>query len=331
MPITIRAAAHTDLPRMTDLLLIDANNRRDRDPILWAISDDARHKVEKALTFALGAEEQPFRQQWLVAEAHGRLVGMTHSMMLPVPPIYAGLWGDPGLVLEDCIVEERAPPETFQTLMEATETDLLDAGAELLLASSVLDGSWQKHFANRGYEPLTLYFSKTGIGGHDRSNHMRSAVESDVPAIVERSAEHRKNLAELDRFWTPHAEANARFESWMKRSLTLADRDMFVANSGGSLGGYVIAQPASALHFPPAHETKATGAIDDYYHTDFSNPLEVLNGGRAATVLLQAAEAALAGRGCTAAFIVCPAAWRSKIAILENAGYKTAMVWMIKR
>jgi len=33
----------------------------------------------------------------------------------------------------------------------------------------------------------------------------------------------------------------------------------------------------------------------------------------------------------SAAVVVCPAAWTSKITVLERAGYKTAIMWMIKR
>lgn len=51
----------------------------------------------------------------------------------------------------------------------------------------------------------------------------------------------------------------------------------------------------------------------------------------AASSLLRAAEAAFVDRGMSAAVVVCPAAWTSKITVLERAGYKTAIMWMIKR
>ena len=113
--------------------------------------------------------------------------------------------------------------------------------------------------------------------------------------------------------------------------MTLNDRDMLVVGSPDSLDGYVIAQPASRLHFPPAHDITTTGVIDDYFHRGFSNPAKTQDGGKAATSLLQAAEAAFVARGVKAALVVCPAAWSSKILVIENAGYETAMVWMIKR
>lgn len=327
----VRAATISDLPRMVDLLLEDAKQRHAFDPTLWAIADNASDKVEAAVKFALEADKQPFRQKWLVAEGDDGLVGLTHSMMLPVPPIYAGKWGDPGLLLPDCFVAEDAPSGTVEALVEAAEADLRHAGAELLLASFVSGDDWRSCFAGRGYEPLTLYLAKVGFEDTAASGDVGPASEDDLPGIVARSAENRTILAELDEFWTPHAEAYGRFWNWMKRCLTLKDRDMLVVGSPDNLDGYVIAQPASRLHFPPAHDITATGMIDDYYHPEYSNPSRTQNGGTAATALLYAAEAALAGRGAKATMIVCPAAWHSKISVLENAGYQTAMVWMMKR
>ncbi|MDJ0820373.1 MAG: hypothetical protein QNJ09_01015 [Paracoccaceae bacterium] len=101
--------------------------------------------------------------------------------------------------------------------------------------------------------------------------------------------------------------------------------------SSDSVDGYVIAQPASRLHFPPAHDITGTGVIDDYHHPDLADPETIANGGEGAAALLHAAETAFDKRGVQAAFVVCPAAWRSKIELLENAGYETAMVWSIKR
>jgi hypothetical protein len=46
---------------------------------------------------------------------------------------------------------------------------------------------------------------------------------------------------------------------------------------------------------------------------------------------LAAAERAFARRSFTTALAVCPAAWASKAALLERAGYRTAKMWMLKR
>jgi hypothetical protein len=106
---------------------------------------------------------------------------------------------------------------------------------------------------------------------------------------------------------------------------------MLLAGPTGALDGYVIAQPASRLHFPPAHPVAGIGVIDDYFHADCADPAALRNGGRGAAALLRAAEGALADRGFGATFVVCPAAWTSKLAVLEQAGYRTALVWMIRR
>ncbi|OIQ23391.1 MAG: hypothetical protein BM562_18560 [Alphaproteobacteria bacterium MedPE-SWcel] len=106
---------------------------------------------------------------------------------------------------------------------------------------------------------------------------------------------------------------------------------MMVLGPSEDLQGYIIAQPASRLHFPPAHDITGTGVIDDYHHSDLANPVALDHGGEGASALLRAAEAAFANRGIGAAFVVCPAGWASKIKLLESAGYGTAAVWSIKR
>ena len=106
---------------------------------------------------------------------------------------------------------------------------------------------------------------------------------------------------------------------------------MMVLGTSEDLEGYIIAQPASRLHFPPAHDITGTGVIDDYYHPELANPAALDRGNNGARALLRAAEAAFANRGMGTAFVVCPAGWTSKIEFLESAGYETAMVWSIKR
>jgi len=331
MSVAIRSAEPADIAEMAGLLVEDARGRRALNPVLWAMAGDARDRVAEAVAAALAPDEQPFRQKWLLAEAGGTLVGIAHSMLLPVPPIYAGQWGDPGLLLEDCVLAPSSPPGTDAALLAAAETDLRAAGAELLLASSVPGGAWQSCFDAHGYEPLTLYLSKRLAGEADRADLVRSAGDEDIEDIVGLSASNRRILSGLDPFWTPHPQADSRFGNWMRRSLTLTDRDMMVAGLAGELAGYCIAQPASPLHFPPAHDIGATGVVDDWFHRDFADPLSVRDGGRGASALLRAAEAAFAGRGYKSVFVVCPAAWSSKRSVLEEAGYTTALVWMIKR
>ena len=193
MPAEIRAATLDDLPQMVDLLMQDARSRQAHEPVLWVLDDDAPAKVGEAVKFALTAEKQPFRQKWLVADAGGELVGVAHSVLLPVPPIYAGKWGDPGLLMPECFATADAPPGTIPALVEAAEADLRDAGAELLLASFVCGNDLRVCFEQRGYRPLTLYLAKSNLEGATPPLDVRAASDSDIAGIVRRSAENRKD------------------------------------------------------------------------------------------------------------------------------------------
>ncbi|MEM7631104.1 MAG: hypothetical protein AAF227_03680 [Pseudomonadota bacterium] len=331
MPQTIRPAHAADIPRLVALLMLDAQERHALDNVLWRIADDAPAQIEQALRDALSGDAQPARQFWQVSESLGQITGVAHAMLLPVPPIYAGADGPPGLVLPDCFVAPDAPDGTRDALLASVEAVLRAAGARILLAAHVPGVAWQEAIAQRGYSPLTLYLSRTGLKDASTRQAVRPALAKDLPGIVARSAENRRVLVHIDRFWGPHPDADARFAAWMTRSLTLEDRDMFVAGPSAALGGYVIAQPATRLHFPPAHHISRTGVIDDYYHHALADPLHLDRADTGARALLQAAESAFARRGVQSAFVVCPAGWRSKIALLDATGYETAMVWSIKR
>lgn len=331
MTQAIRLADPDDIPTLVELLLLDAAERQAEDQILWKIADDAPEQIAKALTFALTAEQQPFQQFWHVSEEADRVTGVIHSMLLPVPPIYAGSLGEPGLILPDSYVASNAPNGTADALMEAAEAALKDAGAEIILSSFVTGEDWHSVFQRRSYEPLTLYLSRSDLGDQGIPVGVRPATAADISGIVMCSAENRQVLFNIDAFWEVHPDADTRFAGWMTRSLTLRDRDMLVKGSPENLAGYVIAQPASRLHFPPAHDIVGTGVIDDYYHSELVDPATLTNGSEGATALLRAGEAALADRGMGANFVVCPAGWQSKIEVLEAAGYETAMVWSIKR
>lgn len=331
MTQTIRPATPDDIPRLVELLMLDAQERHAEDASLWKLANDAPVQIEKALTFALTSEQQPFRQFWLVAEDGEQIKGVIHAMMLPVPPIYAGSFGEPGLILPDSFVAPDAPNETVERLLAAVEDALQDAGAQIKLASFVTGEIWRTAFEASGYEPLTLYLSRSDLGDKVVPAGVRQATEDDVPSIITRSAENRRILFDIDPFWEIHDEADPRFSAWMMRSLTLRDRDMMVLGTSDNLEGYIIAQPASRLHFPPAHDITRTGMIDDYYHPELINPAALDRGTKNSNALLRAAEAAFASRGIGTAFIVCPAGWTSKIELLESASYETAMVWSIKR
>ena len=74
MPQIIRPATPDDIPRLVDLLVLDTQERHAEDGILWKMAADAPAQIEKALTFALTAEQQPFRQIWQVADDDGRMI-----------------------------------------------------------------------------------------------------------------------------------------------------------------------------------------------------------------------------------------------------------------
>ncbi|QHQ35971.1 hypothetical protein [Algicella marina] len=322
----IREARSDDLPAMAALLLAQADMRHARDPVFWPIAANAQATVTLALEKSLEGGEQPIWQRWLVAETDDRITGLAHVMRLPVPPIYAGRFGQPGLLREDSCVSPDADAGLRAELLAAAEEMLRADGAEVLLASVRSGEDWQSTCADAGYTPLTLYFAKSGLKEKPVAEGIRGAGEEDLQDIVARSAENRAILHRLNSFWEPHAEADARFGAWMQRSLSLEDRDMLI---GGS--GYIIAQPASPLHFPAAHEAGAVGAIDDFYHTDLADSTSLQNEGEAAIALLDAGESTLVARGRDAAFVVCPAAWVAKARMLEAAGYRPELIWMIKQ
>ena len=326
----IRPADLSDLEAMAPLLVADARAREALLPGLWPVAGDAGARVTDAIRRALSAEAPPFRQHWLVAEAAGRITGLAHSIRLPVPPIYAGVFGAPGLIMEDCCTPPDAPADLRARLLAAAETDLRQDGAEVLLASSVAGGDWADTMAEAGYAPLTLYLARAGLRAA-ADGGVRPAREADLPGIVAASARSRAVLHRLDPFWQPHEEAAARFGAWMGKSLTLPDRDMFVSGDGGAVSGYAISNPATPLHFPPAHDITRIGVIDDFHHAEMEDPDALQGDGTGARALLAAAEGALHARGNAAALVVCPAAWTSKRAVLEAEGYETALVWWIRR
>jgi predicted N-acetyltransferase YhbS len=327
---TIRQATTADAPGVAELLLVDADERHAHEPALWPIAANAASEIEAAFLHALTAERQPFRQFWQVAVEGRRITAVIHAMMLPVPPIYAGPKGAPGLILADSRVAPDASEGTTGELLDAAEAALREAGAQIILAAYVTGSVWKDAMEARAFRPLTRYMWRHGLEAAEMPPGIREAGKGDIAGLVARSAEHRRILEDIDPFWTAHPQADARFSSWMTQSLSFRDRDMFVAGLPEAIGGYVVAQPASRLHFPPAHGMAATGVIDDFFHVEFGSRDRLANGGAEALDLLRTAEAALSRRGRSSAFVVCPADWPAKVALLEGAGYHTAMLWSIR-
>lgn len=320
MSLSIRPATPRDLPGIVSLLIEDAQQRKALDPLLWRSTASAPGRIEAALS----------RDLWLVAEDAGMTVGIMRAMIVPVPPIYDGAASRPGLLADDCVVSADAASGTGEALLAAAEGALRQAGATTLIASCPATGPLRPLYERHGYEPVTLYMAKHRFSAGALPRTVRPASAEDVPAIVKLSAAHRQTLASVNpRFWHIHPEADGRFGAWMRRSLTLQDRDMRVA--GAPVRGYVIAQPCSPLLMPIAHDVAGIGVIDDFYDEDFTAVAALANGGSSGASLLAAAEGAFAQRGVDSAIVICPAAWSSKIALLERSGYRTAKLWMLRR
>lgn len=332
MSISVRNAHISDLDTVVELLIADAERRQAIDPTLWKMEAAPRDKITPAIKAFMESENKAFHQALLLAEADGKAIGIAHTFILPVPPIYAGgSYGPPGLILEDCHVTDDAPAGACQALIEAAESDLVRAGAETLLGQSAAGRALEGEYRMRGYEPLTLYLARTGLRPTEDRPAIHGATDGDIDDIVSASAEHRRIISNLDAFWKPSSDADARFAAWMRKCLTLTDHDMFVSDSDGQFHGYAISQPATHMHIPLPHDISAVGKVDDFYHVDTADPAVLADDAAGASDLLRAAEAALAARGNKAAFVVCPAAWASKIALLESAGYRNAMTWFRKR
>jgi len=328
----IRAATPNDIPQIVALLIEDAQARNSLDPLLWRLAADAPARIEKTVGMAFAKSDAPAREFWFVVETENRIVGVTHAMLVPVPPIYDAAAGAPGLLLDDCFTSADAPPGAAEALLAATETALRRAGAARLVASCPATGPLRPLYERHGYEPITLYMVRDGLTPGAAPSAVRLADAGDVSGIVQLGAKHRSTLAKIDpAFWHIHPEADRRFDAWMRRSLTFTDRDMLVAEVAGDVHGYVIAQPIAPLLVPAAHDIAGMGIVDDFYDQDFADVAALSNGGASGGDLLVSAEGTLARRGTVSMLVVCPAAWPSKISLLERHGYRTAKLWMLKR
>ena len=332
MPHSIRPIASSDLPGIVALLIQDAQRRSSLDPHLWRTAADAPARVERAVGAALNSTATLPQDFWHVAEHAGRIAGVTHAMIVPVPPIYDAAASTPGLLLDECVTSSNAPSGTAEALLAATEAALKAAGASSLIASCPAEAVSRALYERHGYEPVTLYMAKHRFSRDAVSPRVQPARAGHVPAIVKLSAKHRRTLAEVNpRFWHIHPEADGRFDAWMRRSLTLGDRDMLVAEQAGEVRGYIIAQPCSPLLIPLTDEVAGLGVVDDFYDECFAEVSAVSDGGPSGEELLVAAESAFARRGVDSAIVVCPSAWSSKVALLQRSGYRTAKLWMLKR
>ena len=321
-----RAAAAADVPGIAELLLAEARRRMALDPGLWAMKAGAGAAVDRALRVALDEAGGPVRQVCVVVDEGGQMAAVGRGLRLPVPPIYAGRFGAPGLILADHVQSDVASGAAGVAAREGVEVALLADGAQVLVQAVVP----RREALAPGYGPLTLYYTRDLGRSVEQGEAIRPAEAGDLPGIVAGSAVNRRVLHGIDRFWEPHPEADVRFGAWMGRSLGLDDRDMLVADGPRGLAGYAVAQPAGPLHLPPAHEAAGVGFLDDFHHEDFADPDGLAGEGAGAAALLAACERAFVARGCRSVLVVCPAGWASKRAVLERAGYRVGLNWGIR-
>lgn len=309
--ITTRQAGAADTPILIPLVLAAAQARAELEPELWPLHPQAGDRVREAVERDF---TQPERFAWFLAEQAGEAVGVIRAGLYPAPPVYQSLLA--GLSGDDFYA---TVPEALAPLLSAAEA-FLEAGQAAVLAAAcpAREADKLQLLQERGYVLLTLWM----IQSVDTSAHLpstvRPATEADLPALVRlnRDAQEGKRQAS-PRFWTPHPDAPARFEGWMRHSLTLPDRELLVNDAGEGVGGFVIAQPTS---LPPAHDPARVGTLDDLHADD----------GGIFSTLLSAADHACVSQGRKTVQAICPAAWTERAEALEAAGFRTANLWMLR-
>ncbi|CAM3748603.1 GNAT family N-acetyltransferase [Deinococcus frigens] len=273
---------------------------------------EAEGRVQIALERDLATPE---RRAWFLAEAGGEAVGAVEVGLNPAPPVYE-LGGQPaGLVGETFYARV---PDASPALLDAAEAFVREHGAAVTVATCpAQDTRRLALLQERGYCPLTLWMIKAVNTRADFSPAIRPAAETDLSSLVRlnRQAQEEKRRANA-RFWTPHPDAPARFEGWMRHSLTLADRELLVSPANGGARGFAVAQPAG---LPPAHDAAGLGLLDDLAADDWATFADLLN----------AAQIAFARQGRTTVQAVCPADWPERREALEAAGFRTANLWLI--
>ncbi|MBN7784898.1 hypothetical protein JYP51_08210 [Ponticoccus gilvus] len=232
----IRPARPDDIPAMLPRLLAAARDRAHRDPALWPLSEDAAGAITASLQNTLNAEAPPFRQQWLLSGT-----GLAHGIHLPVPPIYAGRFGAPGLLMEDSTLAPGATGAEAAALLAAAEADLRDHGARILLAASLPGGPFEAAIEAAGYQPLTLYYARSGL--RPAAPHRSDATE--------RSGSLGKN-GPAARDDTPKADTRDGPGAGQPDSATAGvDRQAGVADiSPGTDAPDITIQPATQAHLP---------------------------------------------------------------------------------
>ena len=314
---TIRIANELDFKQTTHFALQNAKRRNLTNSDFWKLADDAKQQLERHHEFALK------EGVLLVSQASDVLTGFALIWIYPAPLVY-----DLGDKLAGLIEDFFAPDiKTADELMNAAlERIKIRNGC---VAALDTPASWtDRHELASRFDllPASEYWVKTNLEQHAK-NAVRQATEADFSSIVEFNAHAQKRKQESNsRFWKIHPDAPARFEAWMRHSLTLADRSIFVAEDSR---GFIVAQPTRLL---PGHRTSdLIGCIDDFWSEDFGYSLEIHNDNyEIGTCLLQAAESDFYARGARTSLVITTSAWKSKNQLLKANGYHPAYFWSVK-
>ena len=308
--MTFRKANESDIPRIAALI-----GRQQRDTLPnppGAIAVQIKRDIE--------GNAGPF--EWIVAETRDD-IAVGRIAMIPAPPIY-DLKGLAGVVLGTWHTEDAS--------IEPFDRHLRDRGAAMLVMDCSADDKEKRgKLETLGYTATTHYMLKHGLTQQFAAPNIRAANDTDIPALVAFNREARWRLHEANpAFWISHPDAETRFGLWMKMSLTMHDRTIFVSEHNGQPNGFLITQPPSPIQVPITLDETKIGVIDDFHAISFGASLIERHDPASASSLLRIAEADFAKRGRTAAMAICPAAWHAKRSRLEEAGYKTQHTWFTR-
>lgn len=305
--MTLRKAQESDIPRIAALIGAEANMAHSNTPS--AIETQIKRDIETG------------QFEWLLTETSTD-IAVARIAVIPPPPIYDLKGGLAGIVLGTWRVTD----------IEPIDRHLRDRGAAVLVMDCAAnDESKRSQLKARGYIATTHYMLKTDIAPQAPTPTVRAATDADIPTLVAFNREGRERLHEANpAFWTSHPDADARFALWMKLSLTMRDRVLFVSENAGHPTGFVIAQPPSPIQVPITLDETKIGVIDDFHCTSFGASLRDSQDPAPARELLTTAEADPLKRGRAAAVAICPAAWPAKAYLLEMAGYKTLHTWFVR-
>lgn len=305
--MTLRKAQVSDIPRIAALIGADGNT--------------TLSNTSTAIGAQIKRDTETGQFEWLLTDTSAG-IAVARIAIIPPPPIYDLKGGLAGVVLDTWQVPS----------IEPLDRHLRDRGAAMLVMDCRADDTVKRtQLEALGYVATTHYMLKPALAPSALSATVRTATEADISALVAFNREARERLHEANpAFWTSHPEAEMRFGFWMKMSLTMRDRAIFVSEHDGRPTGFVIAQPASPIQVPIALDETKIGVIDDFHCTSFGASLRTAQDASPAHTLLSAAEADVLTRGKSAAMAICPAAWTAKARLLEEAGYKIHHTWFVR-